>query len=222
MKHVAVLMGGWSAERPVSLNSGKGCADALEARGYKVTRVDVGRDIAQVLVKSAPRRRLQRPAWQDGRGRPDAGSARAVANPLHPFRRARLGAGGSQGARQNRARRRRRAGGGGPRHRSPRGGVASRDGAALCAETGVRGIVARRRHRQGRSRPSAAGSGARGLALWRRIARRTLHRRQGADLLGVGRPGAWRHRNPPGVGSLLRIRRKVLERRLAARASRRD
>ena len=32
MKHVAVLMGGWSAERPVSLNSGRGCADALEAR----------------------------------------------------------------------------------------------------------------------------------------------------------------------------------------------
>ena len=31
MKHVAVLMGGWSAERPVSLNSGRGCADALEA-----------------------------------------------------------------------------------------------------------------------------------------------------------------------------------------------
>ena len=30
-KHVAVLMGGWSSERPVSLNSGKQCADALEA-----------------------------------------------------------------------------------------------------------------------------------------------------------------------------------------------
>ena len=54
MKHVAVLMGGWSAERPVSLNSGKGCADALEARGYRVTRVDVGRDIAEVLAKLKP------------------------------------------------------------------------------------------------------------------------------------------------------------------------
>jgi D-alanine-D-alanine ligase len=54
MKHVAVLMGGWSAERPVSLNSGKGCADALETRGYRVTRVDVGRDIAQVLQKLKP------------------------------------------------------------------------------------------------------------------------------------------------------------------------
>ena len=54
MKHVAVLMGGWSAERPVSLNSGKGCADALESRGYRVTRVDVGRDVAEVLMKLKP------------------------------------------------------------------------------------------------------------------------------------------------------------------------
>jgi D-alanine-D-alanine ligase len=54
MKHVAVLMGGLSAERPVSLNSGKGCADALETRGYRVTRVDVGTDIAQVLIGLKP------------------------------------------------------------------------------------------------------------------------------------------------------------------------
>jgi D-alanine-D-alanine ligase len=54
MKHVAVLMGGWSAERPVSLNSGRGCADALEGAGYRVTRIDVGRDIADVLAKLKP------------------------------------------------------------------------------------------------------------------------------------------------------------------------
>jgi D-alanine-D-alanine ligase len=53
-KHVAVLMGGWSSERPVSLNSGEGCASALEARGYRVTRVDVGRDVAAVLTKLRP------------------------------------------------------------------------------------------------------------------------------------------------------------------------
>lgn len=53
-KHVAVLMGGWSTERPVSLNSGKGCADALEQAGYRVTRVDVQRDIAEVLAKLRP------------------------------------------------------------------------------------------------------------------------------------------------------------------------
>jgi D-alanine-D-alanine ligase len=53
-KHVAVLMGGWSSERPVSLNSGKGCAEALEQAGYQVTRVDVQRDIAEVLAKLKP------------------------------------------------------------------------------------------------------------------------------------------------------------------------
>src|ERR1700746_1307415 len=53
-KHVAVLMGGWSAEREVSLRSGKACADALERRGYRVTRVDVGRDIATVLANLKP------------------------------------------------------------------------------------------------------------------------------------------------------------------------
>jgi len=53
-KHVAVLMGGWSSERPVSLNSGRQCADALETAGYRVTRVDVARDIAEVLAKLKP------------------------------------------------------------------------------------------------------------------------------------------------------------------------
>lgn len=53
-KHVAVLMGGWSAEREVSLRSGKACADALEGEGYRVTRVDVQRDIAQVLSGLKP------------------------------------------------------------------------------------------------------------------------------------------------------------------------
>lgn len=53
-KHVAVLMGGWSAEREVSLTSGKACASALEGRGYRVTRIDVGRDIANVLATLKP------------------------------------------------------------------------------------------------------------------------------------------------------------------------
>jgi D-alanine-D-alanine ligase len=52
--HVAVLMGGWSSERPVSLMSGEGVAMALESRGHKVTRVDMGRDVAQVLAAAAP------------------------------------------------------------------------------------------------------------------------------------------------------------------------
>jgi D-alanine-D-alanine ligase len=53
-KHVAVLMGGLSNERPVSLSSGKGCAEALRRSGYRVTEVDVGYDIAERLREVAP------------------------------------------------------------------------------------------------------------------------------------------------------------------------
>ena len=53
-KHVAVLMGGWSAEREVSLRSGKYCAEALERLGHRVTQIDVGRDIATVLASLKP------------------------------------------------------------------------------------------------------------------------------------------------------------------------
>ncbi|MGE5565123.1 MAG: D-alanine--D-alanine ligase [Parcubacteria group bacterium] len=53
-KHVAVLMGGLSPEREVSLVSGAACADALERLGAKVSRVDAGRDIAQVLTQLKP------------------------------------------------------------------------------------------------------------------------------------------------------------------------
>ncbi len=47
-------MGGWSAERDVSLRSGKACADALARRGYRVTAIDVGRDIAAALTAAKP------------------------------------------------------------------------------------------------------------------------------------------------------------------------
>ncbi|WP_346344698.1 D-alanine--D-alanine ligase [Sphingomonas sp. dw_22] len=52
--HVAVLMGGWSAEREVSLMSGNGVADALESLGHRVTRVDMGRDVAVKLSEVQP------------------------------------------------------------------------------------------------------------------------------------------------------------------------
>lgn len=52
--HVAVLMGGWSAEREVSLTSGAGIADALEVLGHRVTRIDMGRDVAARLAEAAP------------------------------------------------------------------------------------------------------------------------------------------------------------------------
>src|SRR5215468_1194788 len=53
-KHVAVLMGGWSAEREVSLRSGKACADALVRRGYRVTSLDVTPEIATALAAVKP------------------------------------------------------------------------------------------------------------------------------------------------------------------------
>ena len=52
--HVAVLMGGWSAERPVSLMSGNGVADALESLGHKVTRIDMDRNVAAVIAGVRP------------------------------------------------------------------------------------------------------------------------------------------------------------------------
>jgi D-alanine-D-alanine ligase len=52
--HVAVLMGGWSKERPVSLMSGNGVADALERVGYRVTRIDMDRDVAARISEVKP------------------------------------------------------------------------------------------------------------------------------------------------------------------------
>ncbi len=53
-KRVAVLMGGWSAEREVSLSSGKECAAALEQAGYAVTCIDVGHDLPALLAALTP------------------------------------------------------------------------------------------------------------------------------------------------------------------------
>ena len=53
-KHVAVLYGGLSAEREVSLRSGEACANALEAQGFKVTRIDVDRTLGQRLAELRP------------------------------------------------------------------------------------------------------------------------------------------------------------------------
>lgn len=53
-RHVAVLMGGLSAEREVSLTGGKAAADALEERGYRVSRIDAGRDLCSQLSAVGP------------------------------------------------------------------------------------------------------------------------------------------------------------------------
>ena len=53
-KLVAVLMGGFSSERPVSLATGEACAGALERAGYAVERVDVDRQLSATLAKLKP------------------------------------------------------------------------------------------------------------------------------------------------------------------------
>ncbi len=52
--HIVVLMGGWSAERSVSLMSGEGIAQALESLGHRVTRIDMDRDVAARLAAAKP------------------------------------------------------------------------------------------------------------------------------------------------------------------------
>ena len=52
--HIAVLMGGWANERPVSLMSGEGVARALEARGHRVSRIDMDRQVAARIAEAAP------------------------------------------------------------------------------------------------------------------------------------------------------------------------
>ena len=51
---VAVLMGGWSAERDVSLTSGRGIAAACRALGHDVTEIDMDRNVAERLKAAAP------------------------------------------------------------------------------------------------------------------------------------------------------------------------
>lgn len=51
---IAVLLGGLSAEREVSLISGRECADACERLGHEVIRIDVGRDVAKQLSEAKP------------------------------------------------------------------------------------------------------------------------------------------------------------------------
>ena len=53
-KNVAVLMGGWCAERPVSLVSGAAVAGALRDRGHRVTEIDVNRQVVQQLQAAKP------------------------------------------------------------------------------------------------------------------------------------------------------------------------
>jgi D-alanine-D-alanine ligase len=71
-KRVAVLMGGWSAEREVSLSSGRGCVEALKRAGYEVKPIDLTRDVAALIRALDPKpdvvfNILHGPFGEDGR-----------------------------------------------------------------------------------------------------------------------------------------------------------
>ncbi|MEX2311302.1 MAG: D-alanine--D-alanine ligase, partial [Rhodospirillales bacterium] len=54
-RHVAVLMGGWSAEREVSLATGAACVKALREAGFDVTPIDVQRDMGALITRLYPK-----------------------------------------------------------------------------------------------------------------------------------------------------------------------
>ena len=167
-KHVAVLMGGWSAEREVSLRSGKACADALEKKGYRVTKIDVGRDIADCAANVEARRCAQRAARPPRRGRHLAGHSGNRRHPVQPFGRARVRDGDAERPRQDSFSRRGRADARRQAGFAHGGREGARAGAALCAQAGQRRVERRGVHRHRGARASAAGIDPRGLGIRRR------------------------------------------------------
>ena len=80
---VAVLKGGRSLERGVSLRSGARVEDALERLGHEVLPLDVGADLVKRLADERPDARLRRPARARRRGRHRPGAAGDPRHPLH-------------------------------------------------------------------------------------------------------------------------------------------
>jgi D-alanine-D-alanine ligase len=50
-RKIAVMMGGLSRERDISLKTGKAILKALTEKGYSAYPIDVGQDIAETLIK---------------------------------------------------------------------------------------------------------------------------------------------------------------------------
>ncbi len=103
-KRVAVLMGGFSAEREVSLAQRRGRAGGAGEGGLRGRHHRCAARSAHPggrhRAPTKPGGGVQRAAWPLRRGRHDPGPARHHGHPLHPFRRAGLGAGDGQADRQ--------------------------------------------------------------------------------------------------------------------------
>ena len=108
---IAVLMGGRSAERDVSLVSGRECAAALRQEGFEVVGIDAGADLVAALTAAKPDVVFNALHGRWGEDGCVQGILEWLRDPLHPFGRARLGAGDGQDPRQAGLRRRRAAGG---------------------------------------------------------------------------------------------------------------
>ena len=192
-KHVAVLMGGWSSERPVSLSSGNACADALEAGGFRVTRVDVGRDVAEILARLRPDvafNALHGPFGEDGCIQ---GVLEVLAIPY-----THSGVLASALAMNKPQGQGRDEGGWHPGCRITgdqpiRGGEIPCHANPLCREATERGVEFRGSHRQGGRYPPAAGALCRRLGLWRDRSGRELRRRTRADMRSARRRAARCH-----------------------------
>ena len=215
MKHVAVLMGGWSAEREISLRSGKACADALERSGYQVSRIDVDRDVAATLRARKPDVALNvlhgRPG-EDGTlqgllevlGIPYShsgvlASALAMKKDIAKSVLKSVGVpvpGGMVAARKEAAK----------RHLLPPPYVIK----PVAEGSSVGVFIVREDHIA-----PAAGTDAGRLGVRRPDSRRALYSRQGAHLRGDGRPGTRRDRNRPDR-EVLRLRSQIRAGRLEA------
>ena len=204
--HVAVLMGGWSAEREVSLMSGNGVAEALESRGHTVTRIDMDRDVALRLAEAKPDvvfNALHGVPGEDGtvQGMLDlmglkythSGLVTSVDRDRQGIDEAGAGAAWYSNADGDDGRQRK------PLYSRP-------FAASLCAETRQRRIVGRGRYRQGRQQLWQSDRARRGgaVARIRPPARRALHQGARADRCGAGRSGARGDRAARQIG-LLRL-----------------
>ena len=214
-KHVAVLMGGWSAEREVSPALGHGLRRGAGEQGLprhpdrcRARHRDGAADA------EARRRRstlLHGPPGEDGTLQ---GILEIIGIPYTPFGRARLGARDAEGPRQDRDAGRRHSGAGRHGRVAPRGREGARAGARpMCSS------------RSTRARASASSSSPRthehppqeltraDWAFGDDAAGRAVHPRQGADLRGDGRQGARRDRDRADR-ALLRLRGEIRTGRL--------
>ena len=218
-KHVAVLMGGLSSERGVSLRSGEACAKALEGQGFRSPRVDVGRDVAEVLAQLKPDvalNALHGPGGEDG-------IIQGVLEILRiPYTHSGVLA-SALAANKDKAKIVMAAAG----VPVPAGKTVSRFEAAKehvlpppyvlkpVSEGSSYGVFI---VKEG-TLASAAGIAAPRLGLWRLDAGGKIHRRARIDLRGDGRPGAGRHRDQGRVERLVRFRFQICAGRLNSRTS---